>query len=57
MNTVRETICTKCKNRVLCKFVDKFINTQIQVDGISVEFPHEITLKCQYHTIDTGNIR
>ena len=57
MDTVRDTICTKCKNRVLCKFVDKFMDAQIQVDRISVESPHEITLKCQYHAVDTGNIR
>ena len=57
MDTVRETICTKCKNRVLCKFVDKFMDAQIKVDAISVELPHQITLKCQYHATDTGNIR
>ena len=49
-----ETLCTSCKNRVICKYYDKVKELTLEVLKFKPEFdipdrPFDISIKCEFH--------
>lgn len=48
---VRETLCTRCIKRQVCKYTDSFVSTLEKIDRLGVDTENfEISLKCKHHT-------
>lgn len=50
----RETLCTRCKHRRVCKFVEDFLELEDTLENMSVKDPHSVKAECRYHEIDLG---
>lgn len=50
----RETLCTRCKHRKVCKYVNALMDLEVEIDKMSIEEPHSANIKCDYHELDSG---
>ena len=49
-----ETLCTSCKNRVICKYYDKVKELTLEVLKLKPEFnipdrPFDVSIRCEFH--------
>ena len=49
-----ETLCTSCKNRVICKYYDKVKELTLEVLKFKPEFdildrPFDVSIRCEFH--------
>lgn len=67
MDTCRETACTKCAHREVCKFKEEFLKAQTAVNDVMVHFDENrmirlrdikwiptVDLRCNYYTYSQG---
>lgn len=52
-----ETLCTSCKNRVICKYYDKVKELTLEVLKLKPEFdipdrPFDVSIKCEFHVLN-----
>lgn len=57
MGGVKETLCSRCDRRKVCKYTDKFVALVSTTDRIPTENIHKIELKCTEFRQVQGNIR
>lgn len=44
----KETICTRCIHKNVCKYMSSYCNVFEQIDGLDIPTPFTVTLTCKY---------
>lgn len=50
----RETLCTRCKHRTVCRFVNGLIELEIAIEKMNIEDPYSAKVDCRYYELDLG---
>lgn len=50
----RETLCTRCKHRKVCKYVNALMDLEVDISNMSIEEPHSANIKCHYYELNGG---
>ena len=54
---VRETPCTCCVHRTVCKYKDDFLKAIQMTKAINYDFVSDISVTCRYHALEVAIFR